>query len=82
MTSFSYVLEFSDGEAIALKSALTRHIAFCDERLADGGGAPFWAEKRSAQALLRQMESHRSLRSTNTFTAGSVHAAETHTPEA
>lgn len=57
MTSYSYHLRFSDGEALALAEALTRHICYCEDNLRAGLRAPFWAQKRHCE---KASQRHRS----------------------
>ncbi|MFV8837720.1 hypothetical protein [Salinimicrobium soli] len=55
MSTYSYTITFTVTEIIMLRSALLQMIANCDEHLKDGPTAPYWAHKRSAEAVLKKL---------------------------
>lgn len=67
MTTYTYNIRFNDSEMTMLTHALKNMIAHCEEQLKQGKGAPYWAHKHSAEAVLKKMHDDVTLNSFNTF---------------
>ena len=67
MTTYAYTITMNDSEAIMLKAALELMIKYCQEKLDDGAGAPFWAHKHSAQNVLEKLYDNTIQTSGNNF---------------
>lgn len=52
MTQYLHTITLTDGERGALDDALSLMIAHCNEQLAAGAGAPFWAHRESCRTIL------------------------------
>lgn len=46
MTTYAHGISLNDGERIALEAALKLMIEHCDEQMANGPCAPFWAYRK------------------------------------
>jgi hypothetical protein len=55
MTTYAYKIVLNDTEAIALKAALDMFIEHCEEKLNNGPRAPYWAQQRAAQRILKKL---------------------------
>ncbi len=51
LTTYAHTITMNDSQRIALEAALLLMIEHCDEQLADGPKAPFWAHRQSCQEL-------------------------------
>jgi hypothetical protein len=68
MTTYQHTLTVGDSEFIALSAALELMIEHCDQRLAAGEGAPYWAHQQSCKQMLSRLKSGRAtMTSTSTF---------------
>jgi hypothetical protein len=67
MTTYAYRIALDDSEIIAVREALTRYQSFWDEQLAQGPRAPYWAHRRSIEAVLNRLESNPQMASTSSF---------------
>ncbi len=68
MTTYQHTLTMGDGEFIALSAALEMMIEHCNQRLAAGEGAPYWAHRQSCTDMLSRLKSGPAIMtSTNTF---------------
>lgn len=65
MTTYAYTLTVNDSECIALKAALELMIQHCEDQLAAGADAPYWAHERSCTAMLRRLYSNTTMTSTS-----------------
>ena len=45
MTQYLHTLVLTDSERAATDEALAHFVRYCDEQLAAGAGAPFWAHR-------------------------------------
>jgi hypothetical protein len=68
MTTYSFSLTLNDSEAVTVDAALRMYIRHCEEQLADGSLAPFWANKGSAEDVLVRLYRNTMMMSTNNFT--------------
>ena len=55
MTTFAYTITMNDNEAITLKVALELMIGHCQQKLDEGQGAPYCAQRESAQSVLEKL---------------------------
>lgn len=68
MTTYSHTISVNDSEYIALTAALALMIDHCNEQLAAGAAAPFWAHRHNCEGILRKLRSASPvMTSTNTF---------------
>lgn len=68
MTTYQHALTVRDSEFIALSAALELMIEHCDQQLAAGQGAPYWAHRQSCTNMLSRLRTGPStMTSTNTF---------------
>jgi hypothetical protein len=55
MTTYFHTLTIGDSEYIALSAALNLMIQHCDQQLADGPKAPYWAHRQSCIKMLEKL---------------------------
>ena len=67
MTTYAYRVTLDDSELIAVHEALTHYRAFCESELANGPKAPYWAHRRSIDAVLIRLSSDSKMMSTNSY---------------
>lgn len=68
MTTYQHTLTIGDSEFIALSAALELMIEHCDQQLAAGARAPYWAHRRSCTNMLSRLRAGPpTMTSTNTF---------------
>jgi len=70
MTTYAYRITLNDSESIMLEAALELMIAHCEKKLKAGAGAPNWAHRHSARAVLARLYKDTELTSWNTFLLG------------
>ena len=67
MTLYSYRVTFKPGEIIMLRAALKNMIQYCQEQIDKGETTPFYAHKKSAQAVLDKLYNNVQQISGNSF---------------
>lgn len=74
MTTYSHTITISDSQRIALEAALLLMIEHCNEQMANGHEAQFWARRKSCEELWSKLiTSTPQMTSTSSF---SGHAAQ------
>ena len=67
MTSFSYHLDLSESEAIALRAALLQYLSNCESKINLGDTVPFTSHLQSTTEMLKRLEESATLTSWNNF---------------
>jgi hypothetical protein len=68
MTTYSHTITLNDSQRISLEAALDLMIRHCDEQLADGPRAPFWAHRQSCEEIRKKLfDCTPNMTSTNDF---------------
>ena len=70
MTTFIHRITLSDSESIALEAALHLMMTHCNEKLAAGEKAPYWAHRSSVEAILGRIHDDSIQTSGNNFDLG------------
>jgi hypothetical protein len=67
MATFNYRIFLDDSELIAVEAALHHYRSICVAKLVEGAKAPYWAHRRSIDAVLSRLSSDRRMTSTSNF---------------
>lgn len=67
MTTYAHTITLNDSEAIMLKAALELMIKYCQEKLDEEAGPPYWAYRHSAQSVLSKLYDNTFQTSGNNF---------------
>ena len=55
MTTYRYSIDVDDGEMIALSAALEMYLRHCNEQLAEGPKAPYFAHRHSILDIQKRL---------------------------